>query len=199
MQAKNFTNPNKNSVKWALYIFKVYKKSFFGILLFFKKIFKIRIKSKKNSDLQLGFDVLGLEHVDLGDEVRLLDASPAVFSPVVQDLPQLLHSHLLQVHLRPVDLLLVFEVADLCVPLFQFLADDVDGHVVRKWSRDLIDHGSGCILCGPDVVTKSVVFSLGGFTLLPQENLDVVFTFHLFILHFCSQLAEKLLTYFAFL
>lgn len=146
--------------------------------------------------LQLLLDVLGFELVDSLDEVSLLDASPAFLAPVVQDLLQLFYSHLLQIHLAPVQRFLVFEFTDLRVLLLQLFANVRDGNVIGERLGDVVDHGGGGVVSAADVVAEAVILSLGLLAVLPESSFNVRLAFDLLRLHSLHQVAQELFAHF---
>jgi len=117
--------------------------------------------------------VLGHELGDFADEVGLFGAAFTGLAPLLQNLLQVLHLELLQVHCVQIQLFVVFQFTDLTVLLLELLADPVHRDVVTEWPGHLVDHLCGCVACCADVVTKSVLFAFGISAALHHGLLNV--------------------------
>lgn len=112
---------------------------------------------------ELLFDVLGLELLDALDKVALLQAAVAVLAPVIQDLLQALDSHLLQIDGAPVQLLLVYQLADLGVFRLQLFTNFLSREAKTQRLGDLVDQFGGGVVGSPDVIAKSIFAVFGLF------------------------------------
>jgi len=101
-------------------------------------------------------DVFGLEFFDFLDEVCLFQTAVTSLLPIAQNLLQISHLQLLQIHSLEVNLLVVCQLADLSVLFLQFLADLFSWHSPRQRLGHLAQDPSGSISSSSDKVAKSV-------------------------------------------
>lgn len=96
--------------------------------------------------------VLRKQLLDERNVLGLLCATSTLLVPASQDLLQLVDTHLLEVRLREVDLLLVLECAYLRVKLLQLLADLLSRHAPGDRLGELVDDVCGARRQSTDVV-----------------------------------------------
>lgn len=128
-----------------------------------------------SSQLLLGWTcILRFELLDSLDEVRLLQTSVARLIPIVENLLQILHLQLLQVDRVEIDLLFVFQVADLLIFLFQLFADLVGRHRPAERFGHFAENASRGIFEAAEIVAETILSALDGFAELSELGLDLL-------------------------